>query len=70
MGLLGAKLGSFWGSAASLVLGAIFSASGWLVVGDTVDALWDCYWQGKKGIEFGFKINKWGYVYGLDIYAK
>ncbi|HBB29414.1 MAG TPA: hypothetical protein DC000_09245, partial [Clostridiales bacterium] len=70
MGLLGAKLGSFWGPVAAGALSFVFSASGLVVGGEIANALWDCYWQGKKGIEFGVKRNRWGYVYGLDIYAK
>lgn len=55
---------------ASGVLSFIFSTSGLVVGGEIANALGDCYWQGKKGIEFGVKRNRWGYVYCLDIYAK
>ena len=70
LALLGAKLGSFWGPAVSAVLTTVFGLLGFSVGSAIIEALWDCAWQGKQGIEFTVKKNRWGWPYAIDIYAK
>ena len=70
LAILGAKLGSFWGPVASGLLSTVFALLGFTVGSDIVEALWDCAWQGKQGIEFTVKKNRWGWPYAIDIYAK
>lgn len=70
MALLGAKLGKFWGPVVCAILTTLFGLLGLGVGGQIAEALWDCAWQGKKGIEFSVKKNRWGWAYALDIYAK
>lgn len=70
LAILGTKLGSFWGPAVSGVLTIVFGLLGFSVGSQIIEALWDCAWQGKKGIEFTVKKNRWGWPYAIDIYAK
>lgn len=70
MAALGLRLGKFWGPAVCGIITVAFGLTGLAVGGPIAQALWDCVMQGKKGIEFTVKKNKWGYPYRLDIYAK
>ncbi|MBQ9976789.1 MAG: RHS repeat-associated core domain-containing protein, partial [Clostridia bacterium] len=70
MALLGARLGKFWGPIVCAVLTSLFALLGLTVGGQIAEALWDCAWLGKKGIEFTVRKNRWGWPYKLDIYAK
>lgn len=70
MALLGLRLGKFWGPVVCGIITGLFAASGLLVGGQIAQALWDCVWQGKRGIEFTFKRNRWGYPYAPNIYAR
>ena len=40
------------------------------VGGQIAQALWDCAWQGERGVEFTVKRNRWGHPYAIDIYAR
>ena len=70
MALLGARLGQFWGPIVCGILTTLFALLGLGVGGQIAEALWDCAWEGKKGVEFVIKRTRWGVPYKLDIYAK
>lgn len=70
MALLGLRIGKFWGPVVCSIITGLFAVSGIYVGGQIAQALWDCAWQGKRGVEFTVKRNRWGYPYAIDIYAR
>ena len=70
MALLGAKIGKFWGPIVCGILTGLFALLGLSIGGQIAAALWECANEGKKGIEFTIKKNRWGIPYKLDIHAK
>ena len=70
MAWLGLKLGKFWGPVVCGIITGLFAVSGLYVGGQIAQALWDCAWQGKRGIEFTVRRNRWGHPYAIDIYAR
>ena len=70
MALLGLRIGKFWGPVVCSIITGLFAVSGIYVGGQIAQALWDCAWQGKRGVEFTVKRNRWGHPYAIDIYAR
>ena len=70
MALLGLRLGKFWGPVVCAVITGLFAVSGLYIGGQIAQAIWDCIWQGKRGIEFTVKRNRWGHPYAINIYAR
>ena len=69
--LLMAKLGAFWGPAVQMAITIVGTIVCIPTVKDIVEALWDCVFQGKKGIVVTIKRTRWlGIPYGFDVYAK
>ena len=63
-------IGKFWGPVVCSIITGLFAVSGIYVGGQIAQALWDCAWQGKRGVEFTVKRNRWGHPYAIDIYAR
>lgn len=60
------KLGSFVGGAVGWALGVIATLISFPTVQSVGKAIYDCFMQGKKGIEFSLMYSRWGWPYGID----
>lgn len=64
-GLLMVRLGSFVGGAVGGALGVI----AWIIslpsISSVSYAIFECFMQGKRGIDFGLKYSRWGWPYAI-----
>jgi hypothetical protein len=68
-GLLMVRIGGFAGPVGWAV-GAISGVISIPSISSVTQAIFGCFLQGKKGIEFGLIYCKWGWPYGIDASAK